>query len=91
MTIYRTDRNQVFNRQGQMLSEQVVQVDVTAEVTSADIESKARSALASNVTYLGLGSPTNAQVAAQVRALTRQINGLIRLRFADLLVENTDT
>lgn len=40
---------------------------------------KASNAIASNVTYLAIASPSNAQVAAQVRALTRQVNALMRL------------
>ena len=35
-------------------------------------------ALADNATFLAIGTPTNAQVLAQVRALTRQSNQLIR-------------
>lgn len=38
----------------------------------------AQQALADNATFLALGSATNAQVLAQVRALTRQNNQLIR-------------
>ena len=36
-------------------------------------------AVTSNNTYLALTSPTDAQVAAQVKALTQQINGLVVL------------
>lgn len=43
------------------------------------IRTQADQALATNATFLGIASPTNAQVAAQVKALTRQSNGLIRL------------
>lgn len=38
----------------------------------------AQQALADNATFLALGTPSNAQVLAQVRALTRQVNQLIR-------------
>lgn len=40
---------------------------------------KAGPAIAGNITYLAIASPTNAQVAAQVRALTRQVNAVMRL------------
>lgn len=40
---------------------------------------RAEQALADNAEFIALASPTNAQAVAQVRALTRQVNGLIRL------------
>lgn len=42
------------------------------------IAQKAEAALAANATFLALASPTQAQAVAQVQALTRQVNGLIR-------------
>ena len=39
----------------------------------------AANALQSNATLLANGSPSNAQVLAQVRAMTRQMNALIRI------------
>lgn len=50
----------------------------------ATLESRSTTALARNATYLALVTPTNAQVAAQVRALTRQANALIRLQVGAL-------
>lgn len=43
------------------------------------LEERAIKALESNKTFLALTSPTNAQVLAQVKALTRQVNGVMRL------------
>jgi hypothetical protein len=48
-------------------------------VNKETIQSQAATALATNTTFLALASPTNAQLAAQVKALTRQSQGLIRL------------
>lgn len=48
---------------------------------------RAQQALANNATFLANASPTNAQIATQVKALTRQINGVIRL----LAVNDTST
>lgn len=54
-------------------------VATTSTNNQATIAQQAQGALATNNTYLGLASPTNAQVAAQVKALTQQNNRLIRL------------
>lgn len=44
------------------------------------IESRIRDSITQNSTYLAIGTPTNAQNAAQLKALTRQVQGLLRLR-----------
>lgn len=43
------------------------------------LEQRMDQALGTNTTFLALTSPTNAQVAAQVKALTRQVSAIIRL------------
>jgi hypothetical protein len=48
------------------------------------IEDAARQALADNRSYLAIASPTQAQAGAQVKALTRQVNGVIRLLLSQL-------
>lgn len=50
------------------------------------IAAKAAGALEANATYLAIGAPTNAQIAAQVNRLTRECSALIRL-----LLRMTDT
>jgi hypothetical protein len=45
----------------------------------AQIRTKAQQALTTNATYLAIASPTTAQNTAQVKALAREVNGLIRL------------
>jgi hypothetical protein len=42
------------------------------------IEQKIRDAIATNKTFLALANPSNAQTLAQVKALTRQNNNIIR-------------
>lgn len=49
-----------------------------------DLRSKARAALSSNAAFLAIASPNNAQTAAQVKALTRQMNGVIRMLLGEL-------
>ena len=43
------------------------------------IEATARQALATNRAYAALANPTAAQTTAEVKALARQMNGVIRL------------
>ena len=45
----------------------------------SDLQSKLTAALATNLTYLGLASPTTAQNTAQLQRLTRETTALIRL------------
>lgn len=57
---------------------------------------KASNALDANVTYLAIASPTNTQNAAQLKAITRQINAVMRLVAGmygghDQLVNGADT
>jgi hypothetical protein len=87
--ILRTDRNQEFGPDGKLVSSETVEVDVTAEVNAATLHGAATAALANNRTFLAIqGAPTNAQVVAQVRALTRQNQALIRLVLG--LLDETD-
>jgi hypothetical protein len=59
---------------------QTIEVSQTPEeINAAAIRDAATTALADNRTFLAIASPTNAQTLAQVKALTRQINGLVRL------------
>jgi hypothetical protein len=51
--------------------------------TQATIRQNAKTALANNTIYLALNPPTQAQVVAQVAALTRQVDALIRLAVGD--------
>lgn len=43
------------------------------------IRDAAKTALVNNRAYVAISAPTAAQTAAQVKALTRQMNGVIRL------------
>lgn len=56
-----------------------VEFDVTKIDNKTTIESQALTALTNNKTFLALSAPTNAQTLAQVKSLTRQMNGVIRL------------
>lgn len=51
----------------------------TQNTNRATIQQQAATALDTNRTFLALASPTNAQTLAQVKALTRQNQGIIRL------------
>lgn len=49
------------------------------QVNAAALRDKAAQALTVNAAFLAITSPTNADIVAQVRRLTRENNALIRL------------
>ena len=57
----------------------------TITTNEAALLAKAATALTNNATFLAVASPSNAQALAQIQALTRQVNALIRLARRDLL------
>lgn len=52
--------------------------DEILAANAATVLQRAQQALGVNATYLAIVSPTTAQAVAQVGALTRQVNGIIR-------------
>lgn len=58
-----------------------------ADINADDLRAKTATALTNNAAFQAIASPTNAQAVAQIQALTRQVNGLIRL--ADNLLDDT--
>ncbi len=54
------------------------------------LRSRATAALTSNTTYLALAAPSTAQNTAQIKALTKESNALIRLLLG-LLSDISDT
>lgn len=56
-----------------------LQVEQTEQANKSTLEQRAENALATNRTYIDRASPTTAQTTAQVKALTQQMNGVIRL------------
>lgn len=79
MPQFRTDTIQRQDSTGRVLASDTVQVDITAEVNADTLRSRSTAALVTNATYLAIASPTVAQNTAQVKALTKQIDALIRL------------
>jgi hypothetical protein len=66
-------------RDGVLIDTRQVQVVTTPEQDNdATIRQQAASALANNRAFVA-STPTAAQTTAQVKALSRQVNGLIRL------------
>ena len=61
-------------------------IDPLAQVyaNNAAIRPKAVAALAANAAFLSNSSPTDADIVAQVRLLTRECQGLIRLLLGEL-------
>lgn len=122
MPVFREDHNQEY-RNGVLVSDVVVQTDITVEANTSTLLNKALQALATNQDFLDLPNPTpgnttylaqapipggtltaaqlgvalrivrtqvdsltrqNNELVAQNIALTRQVNGLIRLLLRDL-------
>ncbi len=54
-------------------------------LSSEHVAARAKTALTANAAFLAATNPTTAQAVAQVKALTRQVNALIRLVGRDLL------
>jgi hypothetical protein len=52
---------------------------VTTDPTTEGLLGQAWTAYQANVGYLAIPAPTQAQIAAQITALTRQLNAVIRL------------
>jgi hypothetical protein len=92
MAITRTDYNQLFDANGNMIAEEIVVVDVTREVTEWSVTDKIRAAIDGNVTALGQLSTaiTNVQnnvitptatnltqANAQIDALANVVNALL--------------
>ena len=86
--VTQTNRNQTWDPEGNLVTDEEVIVDVTAEAVEADVLTKINTALADNRTYLQ-STPTQGEALAQVDALTRQVNGLIRLVVTELLDDAT--
>lgn len=60
------------------------EVEAVAESNRETLIAQARAALAANRAFLATGTPTVAQNGAQIKALTRQMNAVIRLLVGDL-------
>ena len=56
--------------------------DPNAGTNYQALYTKAPAALANNITYLAIPTPSQAQAVAQVAALTRQVNAVIRILLA---------
>lgn len=81
--------HEVYDSQGKLVSSRVITWTTTPEQDNEQsIRQQVAAALATNRTYTARQSPTAAQTTAQVQALSRQNNGLIRLLLS--LLDGTD-
>jgi hypothetical protein len=95
MAIIQTGRRKSWDRDGNLVLDVPWEMDITEEATRDDLHTKGRNALVANKTFLDTpnGSITQSDALVQIKALSRQVNALIRLveGMEDLLVENDDT
>lgn len=66
---------------GKVIGEDKEQILNPEQTNAQVIAQRAATAVANNQTFLAIASPTAAQVSAQVTALTKQVDGLIRFAF----------
>lgn len=80
-TVSTEDSAYVLEFDGDLTPSQVRRVILRALSTATEqqIQDAALRAFAANKAFLALNPPTNAQILAQVRLLTREVNGLLRL------------
>lgn len=77
-------RYRVTNAQGRVIGEDVEPILFGADLNAQTLQDRARAALSANATFLGITSPTAAQVTTQVQRLTRECSALIRLMLNQL-------
>lgn len=91
MTITRTDRNQRFDADGNLIAEEIVEVDITAEAVTYNLHAKARQRLAgiasaleavttarTAVTTVRNSTPGNlTQAVTEVKRLAAVVDGLV--------------
>lgn len=85
--ILRTYRNQTWDSDGNLIEDETVQVDVTEEVNGNTVRQFLDAARHTNKAYIALANPTGGQTAAEVKALAKQLNWLMRVvlnRFEDI-------
>lgn len=84
-----------WNASGTVTAQRALTAQETAELAASGtamttannqstLQQRAAGALTANTTFLGIASPTNAQVVAQVQALTKECTALIRLMLGQL-------
>lgn len=66
---------------GNRIGTDVVTTPTTAQTNAAMLQAAVLAAIAGNITYIGTASPTAAQTTVQVKALSRQMDALIKLTF----------
>ncbi|MEQ8834263.1 MAG: hypothetical protein RIB67_07435 [Miltoncostaeaceae bacterium] len=85
----RITRTVQVHRDGELVSSEVTDMPRNEAHTTV-LHERAIAALEANAEFLALSPPTQGQVLAQVRALTRQNNALIRLLLGQLdSIDNT--